>query len=238
MNTSVMKMLYDPELQLSVAPTKVRSILISNANPVLAHGLQHILQSDQYLSNFSIKVETNTDLEALMRLAPDIVIIDAWKGADNWRKSANRYKAFSRISSLICYCTDITSADAHTISAAGFRGVMPNTISPEELVRAVCAVAFGGTYIHDLYDEYPTPSVTMRQTSNGGLADLTPREEEVLRHLALGSSMKEIAAVLNISTKTVDTYRTRANLKLNHRTRADIVRFAIKSGWMEQFTIK
>ena len=75
--------------------------------------------------------------------------------------------------------------------------------------------------------------MALRKASDEVLADLTPREEEVLRHLALGSSMKEIAAVLNISTKTVDTYRTRANLKLNHRTRADIVRFAIKSGWME-----
>lgn len=237
MNSSVIKILYDPELQLPVATTKARSILLSNANPVLAHGLQYILQSDQYLSNFNITVATNTDLEALVKISPDIVIIDAWQGAANWHKVAHHFEAFSRISSLICYCTDITSAEARAISAIGFRGVMPTSISPEELVRAVCAVAFGGTYIHDLYRKYPdpspAPSVALRKASDEVLAELTPREEEVLRHLALGSSMKEIAAVLNISTKTVDTYRTRANLKLNHRTRADIVRFAIKSGWME-----
>lgn len=233
MSSSFLKIAHATDLQPSAALPKVQSITISNANPVLAHGLQHILQSDQYLSKFSISVETKTDIEALIKISPDIVIIDAWQGPTHWHQTARNFRALSRISSLMCYCTDITSAEARTITEVGFRSVIPKTISPEELVRAVCAVSFGGTYIHDSYDKCQKSSMAGRKVSVDALADLTLREEEVLRHLALGSSMKEIASVLNISTKTVDTYRTRAALKLNLRTRTDIVQFAIQSGWME-----
>lgn len=232
MNTSVRIMLSDPETQPPVADHKKQSILICNANPVLAHGLQHILQSDPYLSSFSIIVETITDLDALAQLAPDIVIINGWRGAATWHTDAKTFRDLAQVSSLICYCAEITPAEARTISAVGFRGIMPETISPDELVRAVCAVAFGGIYIHDSFKENAKQPVAVQKDSDEVTADLTARELEVLRHLALGNSMKEIAAVLNISTKTVDTYRTRANLKLNLRTRSDIVRFAIQSGWM------
>ena len=154
MNSSVIKILYDPELQLPVATTKARSILLSNANPVLAHGLQYILQSDQYLSNFNITVATNTDLEALVKISPDIVIIDAWQGAANWHKVAHHFEAFSRISSLICYCTDITSAEARAISAIGFRGVMPTSISPEELRWPLVAPIYM-IYIGNIQTHHP-----------------------------------------------------------------------------------
>jgi DNA-binding NarL/FixJ family response regulator len=62
---------------------------------------------------------------------------------------------------------------------------------------------------------------------------LTDREASVLRYLARGLTTKEIAARLELSSKTIETYKSRAAEKLNLNTRADIVRFASAQGWLE-----
>ena len=64
------------------------------------------------------------------------------------------------------------------------------------------------------------------------MAALSPREEDVLRHTAQGLSNKEIGGRLEISTKTVETYKARAVEKLALRSRSDIVRYAARRGWL------
>ena len=64
--------------------------------------------------------------------------------------------------------------------------------------------------------------------------DLSEREKEVLILLAWGYSNKEIAGDLNLSTKTVETYRVRINEKLGLRSRTEIVRYALRQGWLDE----
>ena len=63
--------------------------------------------------------------------------------------------------------------------------------------------------------------------------ELSDREAEVVRLIARGFSNKEIAARLDVSIKTVETYKARASEKLNLRTRVDIVRYGVAHGWLE-----
>lgn len=62
--------------------------------------------------------------------------------------------------------------------------------------------------------------------------DLSEREESVVRLIAWGYSNKEIAARMRLSTKTVETYKARAMEKMNARSRVDLVRYAVRRGWM------
>lgn len=232
MNTAISHIESDQHSQFCSATALPQSILICDPNPILASGMQHILQRAPYLSKYDIRVEARPDLQELKELAPDIVIIDPWQGIEVWHATADIFRDLSKITSLIFYCPDISPTEARAIGSIGFRGIMPKTIEGEELVRIVSAVAFGGIYLHDIYcKDLSTPAMQLNSTADLS-PDLTERELQVLRHVALGRSIKEIAAALNISTKTVDTYRTRANLKLNLRTRPDIVQYAIQSGWM------
>ena len=61
---------------------------------------------------------------------------------------------------------------------------------------------------------------------------LSARETDVIRQLALGFTSKEIALQLELSVKTVETYKTRAGIKISARNRADFVRFALARGWL------
>ena len=63
--------------------------------------------------------------------------------------------------------------------------------------------------------------------------ELSPRESEVLRLTARGFSNKEVASQLEVSVKTVETYKARASEKLGLRTRAEIVRYGATHGWLD-----
>lgn len=207
-------------------------IIVCERNPILADGICQLLRSDPHLIDIKIKAHSEADFTSIESLGPDILIIDPVQCTDQSYAILATFMSMPKAMALIAYCPDIALAEARVLKRAGFRGIIPKTVTGKELVRCVCSVAFGGTYIHDKYVENIHSGVEPGASFVPPPTDLTDRESAVLRHVALGSSMKEIASVLNISTKTVDTYRSRANQKLNLRSRSDIVRFAIQSGWM------
>jgi DNA-binding NarL/FixJ family response regulator len=118
---------------------------------------------------------------------------------------------------------------------AGVRGYLLKRSAAEDLVRAIRAVAAGGVYLDPAIADKALADVARHGDANAGSEDghLSPRETEVLRLTAQGLSNKEIAARLEVSVKTVETYKSRAAEKLGLRTRADIVRYGVTHGWLE-----
>ena len=105
-------------------------------------------------------------------------------------------------------------------------------------MSVIRAVQFGETYVDPLLgDEVrkgSTPLADSVPQTAAGLG-LTDREASVLKYSARGLTTKEIAARLELSGKTVETYKFRAAEKLGLKTRAEIVRFASAQGWLEEF---
>lgn len=110
---------------------------------------------------------------------------------------------------------------------AGARGYVSKNIAPDELVAAVRQVAAGGRYIEGELAQAlvlsPAPSVEP-------LAQLTPRDLEILRLLARGRSLSEIADALGLGYKTIANTCTQIKGKLGVQRTADLVRLAIESG--------
>jgi DNA-binding NarL/FixJ family response regulator len=101
-------------------------------------------------------------------------------------------------------------------------------------VRAIRAVVTGGLYVdpaiaNRLFDSTPRHGAGPR---SGGMPDLTDREGDVLKLVALGYTNKEIARQLDIGVKSVETYKSRGVEKLGLKTRAEIVRYASAQGWL------
>ncbi len=82
----------------------------------------------------------------------------------------------------------------------------------------------------DSIDQATKPMPKLPKEGRDSLALLSPREREVFERLARGETQREVAEVLGLSVKTVETYRARIADKLGLRTRADLVRFALESG--------
>lgn len=114
----------------------------------------------------------------------------------------------------------------------GAAGYVLKRAADTELITAVQAVARGEVYVHSsltksLLDGLLPPSA---EAPSDPWQALSEREREVLRLVALGHTASEIAGQLNLSAKTVETYRARGMEKLGLRTRAALVRFALAHG--------
>ena len=209
-----------------------RRIVICDRNPVLAEGLVLILQADAFLSSFQIVSRTHDSFGFEMRLAPDVLIVDPWQTASSRQAALDQFVGIPDKTFVIGYCSDISTGEVQKLISLGFRGIIPTTVRSDELVSIVSSVAFGGVYVSDIYQKNGSFLAAPLPGELPVMEALTEREVDVLHRVAMGSSMKEIAAALKISAKTADTYKTRAIRKLDLRTRADIVRYAIGAGWL------
>ncbi len=118
---------------------------------------------------------------------------------------------------------------------AGAAGYLVKRAAVDELVRAIHTIAAGGTYVDpELAASLLRHSAQPAPEPAPGAEALSAREEEVLRRIAWGQSNKGIAAALGISVKTVETYKARIGDKLELRSRTDMVRYAVRQGWLAE----
>ena len=106
--------------------------------------------------------------------------------------------------------------------AGGARGYVLKEAADSDLVAAIRAVADGGTYLQ------PELGARMAAGDATGGPDLTPRELEVLKLIALGHTNVEIAESLYLSIRTVETHRSNIQGKLHSTRRADLVKYALE----------
>jgi DNA-binding NarL/FixJ family response regulator len=125
------------------------------------------------------------------------------------------------------------AAFARVLLDAGAAGYALKRSACDELVRAIHIVASGGTYV-DPSLAGALVGIGQRRHSPGSVptVSLSEREAEVIRLIAEGHTSKEMAQALGLSPRTLETYKARAMSKLNLRTRAELIRYALRSGWL------
>ena len=116
---------------------------------------------------------------------------------------------------------------------SGANGYVLKQTAADVLIAAIRVVCGGGMYLDPavagkMFDRGARP---LRGTPSD---DLTARERAVLTMVAYGHTNKEIASLLGITVKTVETHKTNSMQKLGIGTRADLVRFALAQGWLER----
>jgi DNA-binding NarL/FixJ family response regulator len=116
---------------------------------------------------------------------------------------------------------------------AGVRGYVLKRGAAENLVQAIRAVVVGGLYVDPAIANGLLKVAPRRNGRlDAGVPDLTLREAEVLKLVALGFTNKEIAHRLDVSVKSAETYKARGVDKLGLKTRAALVRYASAQGWL------
>jgi DNA-binding NarL/FixJ family response regulator len=115
---------------------------------------------------------------------------------------------------------------------AGSRGYVLKRSAADELIHAIRVVAAGGVYLDPTLAGRVVEGFVGEPAAGETAPALSERENEVLRLIALGFANKEIAARLDVSVKTVETYKARSMQKLGLNSRVDIIRFALERGWL------
>jgi len=118
---------------------------------------------------------------------------------------------------------------------AGASGYALKRAAAAELIHAIRVVSGGGIYLDPTLAAKVVGRLIRRPSARQSIQseELSDRENEVVLGLARGYSAKEIASQLELSVKTIETYKARSLEKLGLSSRADLVRYAIQRGWLQ-----
>jgi len=200
------------------------SIALADDHRVVASSLKAYLESFPGLQVVGVAASGEELLEHLAEWNPRIVILDLlMPGGIDGIETTRRIVARAPSSRVIALTASTDEPRMMGVLRAGAAGYVRKNADPEILLAAVRAVAAGRTYID--------PSVG-RQLATAGvrLDDLTPRERDVLRQLALGISNRDIGQALSISEETVKTHVANLLAKLHVENRAQATVQALKRG--------
>ena len=203
-------------------------VLLADDHTIVAEGLASLLEPEYELVG---RVQNGRDLlRAADELDPDVIVTDISMPLLNGIEALRQLKktkpdvrvVFLTVHADVTYVTEAFRA--------GARGYVLKQSAAEELRSAIRTVHEGGTYVTPLITKELGDLLESDQASERLTVVLTPREREVLQLLAEGRSVKEIAAVLDISPRTVEFHKYNVMEKLGLRTTAELTQYAIKHG--------
>jgi two-component system response regulator NreC len=212
-------------------------ILIVDDHAVLRTGLRMLLDAEPDMNVVGEAADGLEALEQVLECAPDVVLLDVtmpnMDGLEVLRRIRDRAP---RTRALILTMHDDEGYLREAL-ASGSSGYVLKRAADIELLSAIRAVHQDGTYLHAahtkvLFEDGPDWQRTPASDEPEPL--LSPREQEVLRLVALGYTNQQAADMLYLSVKTVETYRGRLMAKLGLRNRAELVRYALQRGMLEQ----
>jgi len=208
-------------------------IALVDDHPVVLAGIRALLLG---VPDVELVGEANTGaggLKAICECSPDIAVIDLSLPDFSGMELARRLSKRCPEVKIIALTVHEDRAYVHPVLEAGARGYLLKRSAGDELLRAIRAVNQGALYLDPAIAERAStqvPELALASAGEGG--ELSRREEDVLKLVAQGFSNKQIAGQLEVSVKSVETYKARASEKKGLHSRADIVRYGIKKGWL------
>ena len=206
-------------------------VLLADDHALVRAGIRALIEE---IEGIQVVAEASNGQDALRLIEthqPDLVLLDiTMPGPNGLEVMEKMAREFPQTRVIVL---TVHEAEEYVTRAlrAGASGYLPKSAAGAELELAIKAVAGEGTYISPeiskkIFLEHSKGTIAVR----GSVAELTPRQGEVLRMIAEGYSTKAIAHRLNISVKTVETHRATLMERLNIHDVANLVRYAIKMG--------
>ena len=205
-------------------------ILLVDDHALVREGLRRLLQD---YADLEVVGEASDGQEALRlthQVSPDVILMDLSMPGLDGIEATKRLVDEGVKSKVVILTMHATEEYAVRVLQAGARGFVGKGAPSQEVTEAIRKVAAGGCYLPVALAEALPRRYGRKGTEDSPLETLSDRELQVLKRLAEGRTGKEIAHDLHLSPKTVDTYRARLLTKLELSTTADLIRFALRHG--------
>ncbi len=207
-------------------------ILLADDHEIVREGLRTLFDKQ---ADMKVVAEANDGREAVQlaqRLTPDVVIMDISMPRMNGMEATRRIVGKCPGIKIIALSKHREKRFVLDMLDAGASGYIHKTCGYTELLKAVRAVLENQRYFCPQNAAVHREGETRasRQGRKAAKSTLTAREREVLQLLAEGKTTREVAALLDVSVKTVETHRHQIMTKLNTRSIADLTKFAIREG--------
>jgi DNA-binding NarL/FixJ family response regulator len=211
-------------------------IVLADDHSVVRAGLKALIDAEP---DMEVVGEADDGVEVLAeadRARPDVVVLDLSMPRLNGLDAAQQLRERAHELRVLVLSVHEDATYLRRALEAGANGYVLKRAAAESLIGAIREVGAGKVYLDPALGAALAESVVGSRKAAGDHAALSEREGAVLRLIAQGYSNKEIAAQLDLSVKTVETYKARAMEKLNLGSRVDIVRYATERGWLGKMT--
>jgi two-component system, NarL family, response regulator NreC len=201
------------------------TIVIADDHTVVRQGLRLLIDAEPSLQVVA-EAGTVADAERLTRAhRPSVLVLDLNMHGESGLEAIPRLRADAPDTAIVVLTMQDDPGYARQALQSGALGFVLKEAADEELLEAIALAAAGETYLN--------PRLGARLAAQpagpaGPPDDLTERELDVLRLIALGHTNAEIAEQLFLSTRTVETHRAHIQRKLDRNTRAELVRYALE----------
>jgi DNA-binding NarL/FixJ family response regulator len=210
------------------------TIVVADDHRIVREGVRRLLESRE---DFRVIGEASDGEEAvrvILEKQPDVALMDIWmprlSGIDATRRLGKR----GLETKILVLSMHENQNYVEEVLRAGAAGYIVKNAAPDDLLAAIDAVREGASYLSPAITQQVVDAIAHPgDPTPSGVAALTDREREVLQLIAEGLSSKEIAGMLGVSLKTVDSHRSNLMEKLDIHKVGGLVRFAIRCGLVE-----
>jgi two-component system response regulator NreC len=208
-------------------------VVVVDDHAVVRSGLRMLLDAEDDLD---VVGEAGTTREAVFEVRaqkPDVILLDVVMPGESGIDALPRLLHEAPDAKVLILSMQDDPSYVRQAFAAGASGYVLKEAADTEVVAAIREVARGGRYVHpELGARLIASEVDERRRADED--PLSDREREVLRLLALGHTNQEIAKQLYISVRTAETHRAHIMQKLRLSRRAELVRYALAHGLLEE----
>jgi DNA-binding NarL/FixJ family response regulator len=204
-------------------------VLLADDHQIVLEGLKNLLGGEFELVGSVQDGRALVDQATILH--PDVIVADISMPQLNGIEAARQIKKTDKNIKIVFLTMHPDATYAANAFEAGASGFVLKHSAPSELITAIHEAMKGRTYVTPLiagdlirtYQEGSSPE-------KDSFKKISPRQREILQLLAEGKSAKEIASILNISTRTVEFHKYRMMEQLNIKTSAELVQYAVKHG--------
>ena len=201
-------------------------VLLADDHAMVVEGLAALMK--EHFDLVGTVGDGNALLEAARKLRPDVIIADVAMPVMSGLEALRRLKAAKNAAKIIMLTMHPDAELATEAFRAGASGYVLKVAAGDELITAIQEVMQGKTYLTPLITKGVLS--TLMESEPKATAKLSSRQREVLRLIAEGRRMKEIAAILDLSTRTVETHKYEMMRSLSVASTAELIRYAIQIG--------
>ena len=202
------------------------SVLLADDHTLLLEAFQKLLEED--CDVVGMVGDGRALIAAALKLRPDVVVVDVAMPLLNGLDAARQIKQLLPETRIVFLTMNEDPDLAAEAFRAGASGYLLKRSAASELLTAIREVVQRRSYVTPLVTEGLVGSMMSGGAAQRPATQLTTRQREVIQLLAEGHSMKEVAAILSIATRTVAFHKYRVMEQLQIKTTAELIQFAIK----------
>lgn len=203
-------------------------IVLADDHQLMRSGLRALIEQQGDMEVMAEAENGRQAVQLIVEKCPDIAIMDIGMPELNGIEATRRIAIEQPMTKVIALSMHSDKRYVEGMLSAGASGYLLKDSAFEEVVRAIRSVTNNQIYLSPSISNIVVEGFVRSKSAKG--SELTPREREALQLLAEGHTTKEIAAKLEVSSKTIETYRQHIMDKLELRSVAELTKYAIRAG--------